>query len=73
VVDMFYFPLLEGRLPQWLPFWGGEHFLFFRPVFNVADASITVGIALFILAQRGQSKAAGGEAPKAVAPGQIVS
>ncbi len=52
VVDMFYFPLLEGRLPEWLPLWGGEHFVFFRPVFNIADAAITVGIGLFILAQR---------------------
>lgn len=52
VVDMFYFPLWEGRLPQWLPVWGGEHFVFFRPVFNIADAAITVGIGLFILAQR---------------------
>lgn len=52
VVDMFYFPLLDGRLPEWLPIWGGEHFVFFRPVFNIADAAITVGIALFILVQR---------------------
>lgn len=52
VVDMFYFPLIEGRLPEWLPLWGGEHFVFFRPVFNIADAAITVGIGLFILAQR---------------------
>lgn len=52
VVDMFYFPLIEGRLPEWLPFWGGEHFVFFRPVFNIADAAISVGIGLFILAQR---------------------
>jgi signal peptidase II len=52
VVDMFYFPIWEGRLPDWLPLWGGEHAVFFRPVFNLADAAITVGIALFILAQR---------------------
>lgn len=52
VVDMFYFPLWEGRLPDWLPFWGGEHFLFFRPVFNIADAAITSGVVLFILVQR---------------------
>ena len=52
VVDMFYFPLFDGRLPEWLPIWGGEHFVFFRPVFNIADAAITVGIALFILVQR---------------------
>lgn len=52
VVDMFYFPLWEGRLPGWLPIWGGEHFIFFRPVFNIADAAITVGVVLFILTQR---------------------
>ncbi|MCC6399858.1 MAG: lipoprotein signal peptidase [Flavobacteriales bacterium] len=52
VVDMFYFPLWEGRLPAWLPLWGGQHFVFFRPVFNLADAAITVGMALFILQQR---------------------
>jgi len=52
VVDMFYFPLWEGRLPEWLPVWGGEHFLFFRPVFNIADAAITSGVVLFILVQR---------------------
>lgn len=52
VVDMFYFPVWEGRLPDWLPIWGGDYFVFFRPVFNIADAAITVGIGLFILAQR---------------------
>jgi signal peptidase II len=52
VVDMFYFPLWEGRLPEWMPIWGGEHMVFFRPVFNIADAAITVGVALFILVQR---------------------
>jgi len=49
VVDMFWFPLMEGNFPEWLPFWGGEHFLFFRPVFNVADAAISIGIALIFL------------------------
>lgn len=52
VVDMFYFPLWEGRLPNWLPMWGGDHFVFFRPVFNIADAAITVGVVLFVLSQR---------------------
>ncbi|MCE1197788.1 MAG: lipoprotein signal peptidase [Marinilabiliales bacterium] len=48
VVDMFYFPLIESRFPEWFPFWGGQEFIFFRPVFNLADASISVGIvALF--------------------------
>lgn len=52
VVDMFYFPLWDGRLPDWLPIWGGEPFIFFRPVFNIADASISTGVALMILVQR---------------------
>lgn len=52
VVDMFYFPLIDGYFPEWLPIWGGEHFLFFRPVFNFADASISVGIAMLILFAR---------------------
>ena len=49
VVDMFWFPIMEGNFPEWLPFWGGDHFLFFRPVFNVADASISVGIAMIFI------------------------
>lgn len=52
VVDMFYFPLIEGFFPEWVPIWGGEHFIFFRPVFNFADASISVGIAMLILFAR---------------------
>jgi len=49
VVDMFYFPLFHGYWPSWMPFVGGDEYLFFRPVFNVADASITMG-ALSLLA-----------------------
>lgn len=49
VVDMFYFPLIDGYIPDWVPIWGGEQFLFFRPVFNFADASISVGIVMLIL------------------------
>jgi signal peptidase II len=49
VVDMFYFPLIDTYLPQWLPFWGGDRFEFFRPVFNVADSSISVGVAAIII------------------------
>jgi len=44
VVDMFYFPLIEGRYADWIPFVGGDPYIFFRPVFNIADSSITVGI-----------------------------
>lgn len=49
VVDMLYFPLWSGILPEWIPFWGGEHFSFFDPVFNVADSAITVGVILLIM------------------------
>jgi signal peptidase II len=52
VVDMFYFPLFNGRFPEWLPIWGGEDFQFFRPIFNLADASITAGVAIIILFQK---------------------
>lgn len=48
VVDMLYFPLIRGQFPDWFPLWGGESFLFFRPVFNIADAAITVGVLLII-------------------------
>lgn len=51
VVDMFYFPILEGHFPQWFPFWGGEDFQFFRPVFNIADSSITSGVIAILLFQ----------------------
>lgn len=49
VVDMFYFPMYEGFFPDWLPLWGGEHFQFFRPVFNVADTAITVGVLSLLI------------------------
>lgn len=52
VVDMLYFPLIEGHFPQWVPFWGGEDFQFFRPVFNIADSSITVGVAIILIFQK---------------------
>ncbi len=52
VVDMLYFPLIEGHFPQWFPFWKGEEFLFFRPVFNIADSSITIGVALILIFQK---------------------
>ena len=52
VVDMFYFPMIEGHFPAWFPFWGTEEFIFFRPVFNFADASISVGVAMILLFQK---------------------
>lgn len=52
VVDMFYFPVIEGHFPSWFPIWGSEEFVFFRPIFNFADASISIGVALIILFQK---------------------
>jgi signal peptidase II len=52
VVDMLYFPLLNNHYPDWLPILGGEHFIFFRPVFNIADAGISVGIFMILLFYR---------------------
>lgn len=49
VVDMFYFPLVEWNMPQWMPVYGGEHCVFFSPVFNFADAAISCGIIALVL------------------------
>ena len=48
VVDMFYFPIIDTDLPAWFPIWGGRHIIFFRPIFNFADACITCG-AIYLL------------------------
>lgn len=52
VVDMFYFPLIETTWPDWLPIWGGQEFIFFRPIFNLADSAICVGVFLLLLFYR---------------------
>jgi signal peptidase II len=52
VVDMLYFPIIETHYPSWFPFWGGEKFEFFSPVFNISDSSITVGVFLLIIFQK---------------------
>jgi signal peptidase II len=52
VVDMLYFPLIDTYWPDWMPFVGGDHFVFFRPVFNLADSAITSGIFLLLLFYR---------------------
>lgn len=56
VVDMFYFPIAEGHFPTWIPIWGGEEFVFFRPVFNLADAAISVGVILILIFQKNYFK-----------------
>lgn len=53
VVDMLYFPIIkDAHYPSWFPFWGGEEFEFFRPVFNIADASISLGVIIILLFQK---------------------
>lgn len=53
VVDMFYFPIIrDAHFPSWVPFWGGEPFEFFRPIFNLADAAISVGVISLLLFQK---------------------
>ena len=52
VVDMFYFPLLSGVYPDWIPRLGGQSFVFFRPVFNIADSSISIAVVILLIYQR---------------------
>ena len=52
VVDMLYFPVIRGHFPSWVPGWGGEDFEFFRPIFNIADASITTGVISILVFQK---------------------
>ena len=52
VVDMLYFPMIDIVLPDWVPFRGGEQFIFFRPIFNIADSCITIGVFFLLLFRR---------------------
>jgi signal peptidase II len=52
VVDMLYFPIIHTRFPSWFPFWGGQYFDFFSPIFNLADASISIGIITIFIFQK---------------------
>ncbi|HMN32262.1 MAG TPA: lipoprotein signal peptidase [Chitinophagaceae bacterium] len=57
VVDMLYFPIVSGHYPNWFPIWGGEDFEFFRPVFNIADMAISIGvISIFVFQKQLLSK-----------------
>lgn len=49
VVDMLYFPIWKGYLPEWIPFWGGDYFTFFEPVFNIADVAISTGVGMLLV------------------------
>ena len=52
VVDMLYFPMVKGYMPEWVPFYGGKFFTFFDPVFNVADMAISTGFVILIIFNR---------------------
>jgi signal peptidase II len=52
VVDMLYFPIIKGQFPNWFPFWGGQDFEFFRPIFNLADAAISTGVITVLIFQK---------------------
>jgi signal peptidase II len=73
VVDMLYFPLIDTSWPSWMPFVGGESFVFFRPVFNLADSSISVGIVLLLLFFRKDLSEVSvkGEEPELPAPQEV--
>ena len=62
VVDMLYFPIINGHFPGWFPFWGGEDFEFFRPIFNIADASISTGVITILIFQKSFFRQRNGEA-----------
>lgn len=52
VIDMLYFPIVQTTLPNWFPVWGGHNFEFFRPIFNIADASIFIGVMIILIFQK---------------------
>jgi signal peptidase II len=52
VIDMLFFPLFDGYYPDWFPLVGGDYFLFFSPVFNIADSSIFIGVVIILIMQK---------------------
>jgi len=52
VIDMLYFPIIQTTFPNWMPFWGGQSFEFFRPIFNIADSSIFIGVTTVLIFQK---------------------
>jgi signal peptidase II len=52
VIDMLFFPIFSGYYPDWLPYVGGNRFLFFSPVFNIADSAIFIGVVTILIFQK---------------------
>jgi signal peptidase II len=52
VVDMLHFPVIDTTWPKWVPYFGGKPFVFFNPIFNIADASITTGVLSILVFQK---------------------
>ncbi|MBS1510568.1 MAG: lipoprotein signal peptidase [Bacteroidetes bacterium] len=74
VVDMLYFKLISGTFPKWVPFWGGQDFEFFRPIFNLADAAISTGvITILVFQKRFFKQRKGGEDNHTVETGALVN
>ena len=73
VVDMLYFPVLRGHFPSWLPFWGGQDFEFFRPIFNLADASISTGVISILVFQKRFFKHKDKESHNTIETGALVN
>jgi signal peptidase II len=71
VVDMLYFPVIRGYWPEWIPFWGGKSMVFFRPVFNIADSSITIGVFIILFFQKRFFAELDKSADKNPAPGTV--
>jgi signal peptidase II len=73
VVDMLYFPMVHSTFPSWIPFIGGNEFEFFSPIFNVADASISVGVIALLLFQKRLLKKTHTEEPRTVTTSSEIS
>ncbi|MEI7977743.1 MAG: lipoprotein signal peptidase [Bacteroidota bacterium] len=73
VVDMLYFPIIKTHIPSWFPFWSGESFEFFRPVFNVADATISIGFVLILLFQKSFSEQSAAKNEEVIVEDEAIS
>ena len=73
VVDMLYFPIIRTHFPAWFPFWGGNEFEFFSPIFNLADASISSGVIAILVFQKRFLKHHAPETHNTIETGAVVN